>query len=738
MSYQLFSQLKITPEGVEYCQRPENPVGGAPESTLTIERLSYSNSLTDAALESSTDGILIVDRDGQIVRWNQKFAELWHIPADLLNANVEAPMLKFATVQMTHPDDFLAKVMELYEHPEESSQDLLTLADGRLFERYSQPLRIGPEIVGRFWSFRDITSRRNAEEKVRLMAQVFEHSGEAIVITNENCTILTINSSFTRLTGYNPNEVVGQKTSMLKSGREPGEFYASMWAALVKDNYWQGEIWGKHKSGRIYPKWLALSVVRNDKGKITNFIGSFTDITEQKQAAQKIEHLAHYDALTNLPNRFSLIERLAQALEQARRSSCHLAVLVIDLDRFKNINDSLGHYVGDKLLFHVAARLLESVRSSDIVARLGGDEFVVVLPHIQSGVAAAHIVNKIQTALTQTYQLEGHNLYVTPSIGISVFPHDGETTYELMKNADLAMYHAKSKGRNNYQFFKHSMNDLAHERLLLESDLLTAIERNEFLLHYQPQIEMGTGRVIGVEALVRWQHHQRGLVPPDQFIPLAEETGLILPIGEWVLREACRQLKAWQSEGVTNLKMAINLSARQFKQSNLPQLVAGIIAESGIDANLLEFEITESAAMDNPEATIRHLRSFKEMGVDLAIDDFGTGYSSLNYLKLFPVNRLKIDKSFVKDIETDSDDAAIAAATIALAHTLGKQVVAEGVESRAQLNFLTLQQCDVAQGFYFSRPLPAGELAGFVKHHRSGNKSRYPEDSVCDNNSNSI
>ena len=490
-----------------------------------------------------------------------------------------------------------------------------------------------------------------------------------------------------------------------------------MWQTLLKDNYWQGEIWNRRKDGSLCSKWLTISVVRNDMGVITNYIGSLTDITNQKQAAQRIEHLTHHDPLTNLPNRFSLMGRLTHALEQAKLSNSHLAVMFIDLDRFKKINDSLGHQIGDLLLSHVALRLLESVRNTDIVSRLGGDEFVVVLPQIQSGIAVINILNNIRNILSQTYSIDGHELHITPSIGISVFPHDGSTIKELMQNADLAMYDAKSKGRNNYQFFKKEMNSVAQEKHSIESDLRTAIDREEFVLHYQPQIDMTTGKVVGVEALVRWQHPFRGLVQPDMFIAVAEDTGLILPIGDWVLKTACRQSTSWTSDGLPPIRMAVNLSAQQFRQDNLPSLVADIIAETGIAPHLLELEITESDAMKNSEETILHLRHFKEMGVELAIDDYGTGYSSLGYLKLYPVNRLKIDRSFIKDIETSSDDSAIAAATIALAHALGKKVVAEGVETAGQLNFLREQKCDIVQGYYYSRPLPAAELAEFVRNN---------------------
>jgi diguanylate cyclase (GGDEF)-like protein/PAS domain S-box-containing protein len=565
--------------------------------------------------------------------------------------------------------------------------------------------------------FENITVRKEAEEKLQLMARVFEHIGEAIVITGPDNVILATNRSFTRFTGYSQDDALGQNPSILKSGNEPKEFYESMWKSLLNENYWQGEIWDKRKDGSLYPKWLTITVVRNDQKNITNYIGSFSDISERKQAAQEIEHLMYHDQLTNLPNRLSLTKILSQTLVQTKQLNSHLAVMFINLDHFKNIHDSLGHHNGDSLLFLVAGRLIELVRSADVVARIGGDEFVVVLPQIQSGVAVVHIVSKIQQALSQKYQLNGYDLHITPSIGISVFPHDGKTSEELIQNADFAMSHAKSNGRNNYQFYKPEMNIGAQKRLLVESDLRAAIEREEFLLHYQPQIDLTSGRVIGVEALVRWLHPVRGIVPPDMFIPIAEESGLILPIGDIVLKTACRQLNAWLSDGLPPIRMAVNLSTRQFKQGNLPSLVAEIIEETGIDPRLLELEITESAAMDNPEAAIKHLRRFREMGVELAIDDFGTGYSSLNYLKLFPVNRLKIDRSFVKDLEIDSDDAAIAAATIALAHKLGKEVIAEGVETEGQLNFFKDQQCDIIQGYFFSRPLPAVDLAKFLRNN---------------------
>ncbi|TXG93496.1 MAG: EAL domain-containing protein, partial [Rhodocyclaceae bacterium] len=484
-----------------------------------------------------------------------------------------------------------------------------------------------------------------------------------------------------------------------------------MWAALRESGYWQGELWDLRKDGMIYPKWAAISAIHDAKGELTNYIASFTDISERKAAEARIDHLAHHDALTGLFNRYSLENRLAQSLLAARRENQQLAVIFIDLDRFKVINDTLGHHVGDLLLIEVANRLSACVRESDIVARLGGDEFVVTLTSLANDMDAALVAKKIVATLGDTYEIDGKQLHTTPSVGISLFPANGEDVDTLMKNADTAMYHAKEKGRNNFQFFSPAMTAAATERLELERDLRSALANSEFELHYQPQVCAKKNLIRGVEALIRWRHPERGLIPPLKFIPIAEETGVIEAIGTWVLNEACRQMAAWRQAGFDLQHVAVNLSAHQLRSPDLVSQVQAAIAHFGLSPGELELEITESVAMEDPERAIGQLRALRDSGVELAIDDFGTGYSSLAYLKMLPIHTLKLDRAFVRDIESDENDAAISAATLALARNLGLRVVAEGVETEAQRDFLSSHACNLLQGYLFGKPEPADVLS---------------------------
>ena len=565
--------------------------------------------------------------------------------------------------------------------------------------------------------FRAFLGRSQAEARTRLLANVFQHNGEAIMITDQRNRIVEINDRFVQLTGYTLGECQGREPRMLADSLTCARTLRAIRRSVRDEGRWQGEVWGRHKLGHVTPTWLTVAVMRDARTRVSHHIISFSDMTVLKQAEERMLHMANHDALTRLPNRASLQSRLEQAVASARRAGRELAVLFIDLDRFKNINDTLGHAAGDELLVTVAQRLKAIVRDSDAVARLGGDEFVVVLTDLASpgALSAAVVARKIVEELGRSYQVLGHVVHSTPSIGIAVFPDDGVDGALLMKNADAAMYHAKSAGRNNFQFFAQPMNDAAVERLALENGLRQAVVREEFELHYQPQIDLASNEIVGVEALARWRHPELGLVPPLKFIALAEETGLIVPIGEWVLDEALRQLAEWRGRGMTRLTVSVNISAYQLGVAEFVRTVVGKLAAHGLPASALTLEITESVAMQRPEQTVVLLQQLRKLGVGLAIDDFGTGYSSLSYLKQLPLNCLKLDRSFVNDIEHDANDAAICAATISLAHNLGLEVVAEGVETAAQLDFLRTLGCDGVQGYLFSRPLPAQQCGAFIE-----------------------
>ena len=572
------------------------------------------------------------------------------------------------------------------------------------------------EVIGCLGVATDITERRKAEEKLRLSDEVFENSLEAIMVTDADNTIVAVNPAFVAVTGYSREEAVGANPRMLSSGRHDVGVYAAMWQELRERGVWAGEIWDRRKNGDVYPKWVTINALRDaQSGRATHYLAMFADLSERKRAEATIDFLAHNDPLTRLPNRTTLLVRLEQAIADARRQGHRLALLFIDLDRFKTINDTLGHPLGDRLLVAVAQRIAQTVRESDTLARLGGDEFVVVLPGIAREMDAAQLAIDISRILAEPFEIGAHQLHTAASMGISLFPHDGSDPETLMKNADTALHHAKARGRGNFQFYAAQMNESAAEHLALENGLRQALVRGEFELHFQPQMRIADRRLIGFEALIRWRHPGKGLLAPVVFIPLAEESGLIARIGEWVIGEACRQAVAWQATARAPVRVAVNLSVRQFAQPDLLGQVRRALDASGLAPALLELEITESALMESPEKAVEVLRELRAMGVCLALDDFGTGYSSLSYLKHLPINRLKIDRSFVSEIGVDANDTAIATATIALAHKLGLEVVAEGIETPAQLALLAAEGCDEGQGYYFSRPLAPALVAGFIE-----------------------
>ena len=555
---------------------------------------------------------------------------------------------------------------------------------------------------------------RNSQQMLRIAAVAFE-SREAMMITDAKGSILRVNQAFIDNTGYAADEVVGLTPRILKSGRHDRQFYEAMWQAVVEKGTWQGEIWDRRKDGEIYPKWLTVTAVLDSQGQVSNYVGSHYDLSERKKADERINALAFFDQLTGLANRTLLLDRLKQALAVAARNGGYGALLFIDLDNFKTLNDTLGHEVGDILLEQVGRRLSQAVREGDTVARFGGDEFVVVLTGLGGGeenvaAAAEHVSDKILSSLGQTYQLGARDYQCTASVGVSLFHGDRVGCEDLMKQADLAMYKAKDAGRNMVRFFDPTLEAAVRERAALEEDLRVGLAQMQFLLYYQPQAA-GQERLTGVEALVRWQHPRRGMVAPAHFIPLAEQTGLILALGRWVLFTACKQLAQWSAAPpFAHLRVAVNVSARQFKQAGFVAEVLEILEATGADPRLLKLEITESLLIENIQDTIDKMFALKTRGISFALDDFGTGYSSLAYLKLLPLDELKIDQSFVRDLLVDPNDAAIAKTVVALAQSLGMAVIAEGVETVEQRDYLAQAGCHAYQGFLFGRPVSASQF----------------------------
>lgn len=563
--------------------------------------------------------------------------------------------------------------------------------------------------------------RRRNEQQLRIAAAAFE-SHEAMLVTDAQKNIMQVNQAFTEITGFKADEAIGKSPVLLDSGRHDEKFFACMWQNVDKTGSWQGEIWHRRKDGELFPVWHTISAVRDDMGEVTHYICAFSDITQHKASEEEIRNLAFYDPLTQLPNRRLMLDRLHQAMLANERSGMRGALLFIDLDNFKTLNDTHGHSKGDLLLQQVAERLLASVREGDTVSRLGGDEFVVILEnlahHADAAADQAQMVGeKILSSLDRPYKLGGINHHSTPSIGVVMFAGERGESEDLMRRADMAMYEAKRAGRNTLRFYDPDMQARIATHNAFEAALLQGVIENQFLLHYQPQVDPD-GRVVGAEALLRWRHPEQGMVSPAHFIPLAEQSGLIVPIGFWVLREACMQLARWA--GISHLKpltLSVNVSAKQFSMPTFVDEVAALIDAYGVNPAKLKIELTESLLLEKTDEIIAKMNALKDMGVKFSLDDFGTGYSSLAYLKRLPLEQIKIDQSFVRDLENDENDAVICAATISLAHSMRYKVVAEGVETQAQRHFLTaVHRCDYMQGYLFSRPLP---LDGFEAYASS-------------------
>ena len=563
--------------------------------------------------------------------------------------------------------------------------------------------------AGVFGIARDITERVRAEERLRLWARVLDQSAEGIFICDPQERIVLVNRAFEEMTGFSADEAVGKTPRILQSGRQDKAFYTQMWKSVLETGSWRGEMWNRRKNGELYVEWLSVSAVYDQGDSLTHYIGIFSDITVRKRAEEGMVHLAHYDALTDLPNRVLLMDRLNQLTKSAPRRKSKVAVVFIDLDRFKEVNDSLGHDAGDLLLQTVAKRFSKAVREDDTVARIGGDEFVVVFQGIHDVNDAVLLAEKLLSCLVQPVQLNGYEVTVTASMGISLYPDDATNGQEMVRNADAAMYQAKGAGRNAYRFYTSDLNLRALEMLSIENALRRGLERQEFVLHYQPQVDIASGSVVGAEALIRWSHPELGLVVPGKFIPIAEERGLIVPIGNWVIDEAARQAAAWQNAG-TPIRIAVNVSAVQFRHKDFVEQITKTVQKYGITPNQLELELTETIVMRDAETVVEILGKLHDIGFQLSIDDFGTGYSSLSFLRRFPIDKIKIDESFVNDENAKS----IVTAVISLARSLNLNVIAEGVQTSAQLEMLREQSCNEAQGFLFSPALVPTEFEKLV------------------------
>lgn len=661
-------------------------------------------------LNNLAEGIyLIRTTDQTIVFANPRFEQMFgYEPGDLLGKHVSIVNAPAIDSQPPVHDSIIS---DLERTGVWSGEVHNVKKDGSTFWCYACVTTFDHPEFGLVWisEHQDITERKQSEHQLRIAATAFE-AHEGMVITDADTIILQVNQAFTQTTGFLPEEVIGQTPRILKSGLHDAAFYQEIWSKIAHSGSWHGEIWNRRKNGEIYPELLTITAVKNERGEVSNYIATINDITERKYSEDKIKQLAYYDQLTQLPNRTLLHDRLQQAFAVSVRSGLHGALLFIDLDNFKTLNDTLGHHVGDLLLQQVAKRLSANVREGDTVARIGGDEFVIILENLsalpsEAAIQSELIGEKILTTLCVPYRLDGHEYLSTPSIGFALFKGHGVPIDDLMKQADIAMYQAKAAGRNTLRFFDQNMQDTLNRRTTLENDLRQAIHNRQFLLYYQAQVDRG-GHIIGAEALIRWPHPERGMVSPADFIPLAEETGLILAIGQWVLESACLQLVTWEKAPATrHLRIAVNVSVHQFRQEDFAKQVQELLNRTGADPCKLKLELTESLLVDNVEDVICKMNVLRDIGVSFSLDDFGTGYSSLSYLKRLPLEQLKIDQGFVRDLLTDPNDAAIARTIVALAQSMGLDVIAEGVETIEQRDFLAIHGCNHFQGYLFGKPV---------------------------------
>ncbi len=671
-------------------------------------QLQLSEEKFAKAFHASPDGLTISRvRDGVILEVNEGFSRI--------TGYTEKQCLERSTLDLGIWAD-LSERQTMIEHIKRhgSVHDFRTRIRGsegniRLCELSAHPVLIDGEDCLLTIS-RDVTERQHMQEKLHLAATVFESTAEGVLITDTRQRIHAVNRAFSEITGYSETEAIGHTPRLLASGQHDSAFYAAMWHQLTAEGHWQGEIYNRRKNGDIYPSWLTISAVRNKDDLITHFVAVFADISSLKHAQARLDYQAHHDPLTGLPNRTLFENRLQTALLHSEESGSLGAVLFLDLDRFKHINDSLGHPVGDLLLKGIAQRLKEHLRDIDTVARLGGDEFIVLLPGLLQPSDAVSIANKLLACFSAPFQAGEHEFFISSSIGCSLFPTDGTDVATLVKNADAAMYRSKAKGRNRVESYTRDLTSQASERIALEQELRRALDRNELSLSFQPKTSLQTNSMVGAEALIRWSHPTFGEVPPEHFIPLAEENGMILQIGDWVIEQACLQMHTWRKTYKPFGPLSVNLAGAQLRQPHLVTRIEQLLADNGLEPGCLQLEITENFIMSQTQEALAVLHKLKKLGVQLAIDDFGTGYSSLSYLKRLPLDILKIDQSFVRGLPEDTHDAAIVRAIIALGRSMQLTVIAEGVENSEQQQFLAAEGCEQMQGYIVSLPLPPEEF----------------------------
>jgi len=660
------------------------------------------------------DAVVMVDQRGQIQGFNPAAEILFGHPAREVVSEDLSLLL---------PQDDAKSFLEAFRNRAAGSEKTLRRryeVRGRRRDGSSFPAQLTQSEIRdggkRMFTLviRDVSERKALYSRLAMTEKVLESTSEGVILSDANGNILWVNGGFSRISGYSRDEAIGKTTKLLRSGLQGPSFYKTMWDALLQDGEWAGEIWNRRKDGEAYPEWLTIKAIHDENGQPERYVGVFSDISKHKRAQETIRHLTYYDPVTRLPNRYLFQDRLGQAMERARRSDRRVALVLVSLDRFKTINETLGHQMGDALLREVAQRLTASVRGEDTVSRLRGDTFCCALAELNHTHDANPVINRILDSFASAFDINGHELFITASLGISLFPLDGSEIDDLLQKAESAVNRSKERAENTYHFYTPEMNANSMERLRLETDLRKAVNRGELILYYQPKVEIETGKLVGAEALVRWRHPEYGMVPPARFIPIAEDTGLILPIGSTVLQQACQQLKSWLDQGLTPVPVAVNLSAHQFRQNDMVQAITSVIADSNLPPGLIELELTESSVMRNADSAVMLLNELHGMGLSIAIDDFGTGYSSLSYLKKFPIDRLKIDRSFVQDLGTSQAGEEIVGAIIAMAHSLKMSVIAEGVENSQQLQMLRELKCEEVQGFYYSRPVPAEEFAQFL------------------------